>query len=153
MHPVLFAGVYKSSSLLCDVLKLSPWASAEVLLAAPKVTQAIIAAIGDYYTFKLAERIYGKGSNVSYTAVRSCAYVFANQYADSDIQLALTVCSPWQWFCSIRTLSNCLETVFTTVALYYWPWQWTAPESTTPGLNNRLIPVESPEVTVDETTR
>ncbi|MCJ1377433.1 hypothetical protein MMC17_000528, partial [Xylographa soralifera] len=28
------------------------------------------------------------------------------------------------WFCSTRTLSNCLETTLTTVALYLWPWQW-----------------------------
>jgi phosphatidylinositol glycan class B len=39
-------------------------------------------------------------------------------------QLALSVCSPWQWFCSARTLSNCLETTLTSIAIYYWPWQW-----------------------------
>lgn len=37
-------------------------------------------------------------------------------------QLALTVCSPWQWFCSTRTLSNCLETTLTVTALNLWPW-------------------------------
>ena len=36
----------------------------------------------------------------------------------------MTVCSPWQWFCSTRTLSNCVETTYTIVALEYWPWQW-----------------------------
>lgn len=36
----------------------------------------------------------------------------------------MTVVSPWQWFCSTRTLSNCLETTLTVVALYLWPWQW-----------------------------
>lgn len=36
----------------------------------------------------------------------------------------MTVCSPWQWFCSTRTLSNCLETTYTIVALESWPWQW-----------------------------
>lgn len=39
-------------------------------------------------------------------------------------QLALTVCNPWQWFCSTRALSNCLEMTVTTVALDFWPWQW-----------------------------
>ena len=34
------------------------------------------------------------------------------------------MCSPWQWFCSTRTFSNCLETTLTTVALAYWPWEW-----------------------------
>ncbi|KAG8533158.1 uncharacterized protein KY384_001941 [Bacidia gigantensis] len=40
--------------------------------------------------------------------------------------LALTILSPWQWFCSARTLSNCLETTLTVVALNYWPWQWSS---------------------------
>jgi len=35
----------------------------------------------------------------------------------------LTIFSPWQWFCSTRTLSNCLETTLTSAALYYWPWE------------------------------
>ena len=46
--------------------------------------------------------------------------------ADGPLQLALTVVSPWQWFCSTRTFSNCLETTLTIVALYLWPWQWSA---------------------------
>jgi len=41
-------------------------------------------------------------------------------------QLALTVLNPWNWFCSTRTLSNCLETTLTSIALCHWPWQWTA---------------------------
>lgn len=45
------------------------------------------------------------------------------------VQLALTVLSPWQWFCSTRTFSNCLETTMTIAALNFWPWQWSmAPE-------------------------
>lgn len=39
-------------------------------------------------------------------------------------QLLLTVLNPWQWFCSTRTLSNCLESTLTIVALYHWPWTW-----------------------------
>lgn len=38
----------------------------------------------------------------------------------------LTVLSPWQWFCSTRTFSNCLETTLTVVALDLWPWYWLA---------------------------
>jgi hypothetical protein len=34
----------------------------------------------------------------------------------------MTLLSPWQWFCSTRTLSNSLETVLTIVALNFWPW-------------------------------
>lgn len=40
------------------------------------------------------------------------------------MQLVLTVLNPWQWFCSTRTFSNCLETTLTTIALTDWPWQW-----------------------------
>jgi phosphatidylinositol glycan class B len=38
------------------------------------------------------------------------------------MQLLVTIFSPWQWFCSTRTLSNSLETVLTIAALNYWPW-------------------------------
>lgn len=34
----------------------------------------------------------------------------------------MTLFSPWQWFCSTRTLSNSLETALTIVALNFWPW-------------------------------
>ena len=45
------------------------------------------------------------------------------------VQLALTVLNPWQWFCSTRTLSNCLETTMTVLALSYWPWEWSIDDS------------------------
>jgi hypothetical protein len=35
----------------------------------------------------------------------------------------MTIASPWQWFCSTRTFSNCLETTLTIAALYFWPWK------------------------------
>lgn len=41
-----------------------------------------------------------------------------------DRQLAISVSSPWQWFCSTRTLSNSLEASLTAAALYHWPWHW-----------------------------
>lgn len=37
----------------------------------------------------------------------------------------MTILSPWQWFCSTRTFSNCLETTMTITALYFWPWTLT----------------------------
>jgi GPI mannosyltransferase 3 len=79
---------------------------AEVLLVAPKIVQALIAATGDYYTWKLAQTTYGTGSVAAAAA------------------LVVTVGSPWQWFCSTRTFSNCLEMTLTVVALYNWPWHW-----------------------------
>jgi len=77
-----------------------------VLLAAPKALQAVIAAYGDYYTYKLARQIYGRTSIQAW------------------LTLVLTVTSAWQWFCSTRTFSNCLETSLTVAALYNWPFHW-----------------------------
>lgn len=68
-------------------------------------------------------------------------YVVARDIARLDIcarwrtfadgtQLIVTVLNPWQWFCSTRTLSNCVETTVTIVALDSWPWQWSAGTST-----------------------
>lgn len=85
---------------------MTPATRAELLLAAPKTLQGVLAALGDYYTWQLARRVFGRGSDQAWAT------------------LALTVLSPWQWFCSTRTLSNCLETTLTIAALYNWPWQW-----------------------------
>lgn len=109
LHPALFATTYKLADGFSNSLKLAPATRADVLLAAPKTLQAVIAAVGDYYTWKLAKHIHGAGSPSAWAA------------------LALTVVSPWQWFCSTRTLSNCLETTLTIIALYNWPWHWSHP--------------------------
>ncbi|KAL8644190.1 MAG: hypothetical protein Q9210_007378, partial [Variospora velana] len=55
IHPTLFAAVYWLCVGFCKLYQLSPMAHGELLLAAPKVTQAIIAALGDYYTWKLGD--------------------------------------------------------------------------------------------------
>ncbi|KAI4268174.1 MAG: hypothetical protein LQ337_008001, partial [Flavoplaca oasis] len=96
IHPTLFAGVYWMSAELSKMLHLTPHNHAELLLAAPKVTQAVMAAFGDFYTWRLGERMYGRGSNEAWAA----------------------------WFASTRTLSNCLETTLTIIALHQWPWHW-----------------------------
>ncbi|KZF24764.1 glycosyltransferase family 22 protein [Xylona heveae TC161] len=104
IHPAIFAAVYFIASKIATLLHFAPSYTAELLVAAPHVLQAISAALCDYYTAKLAEKLYGRGSNAAWAT------------------LALTVCSPWQWFCSSRTLSNCLETTLTISALFLWPW-------------------------------
>ncbi|OJD13221.1 hypothetical protein AJ78_06295 [Emergomyces pasteurianus Ep9510] len=114
IHPYLFAAVYYISNLISEYLSIPPLYHANILLAAPKLTQALFAAVGDFYTWKLAGKVYG---NYSYEAWGA---------------LALTVLSPWQWFCSTRTLSNCLETSLTIVALYLWPWEWPSESSSPP---------------------
>ena len=93
----------------------------ELLVVAPKVTQAVFAALGDYYTWRLARKVYGRESYQALSA------------------LALTVLSPWQWFCSTRTLSNCLETTLTIAALNYWPWQWSIAPTENDRENENLL--------------
>ncbi|KAF7182809.1 hypothetical protein CNMCM7691_002470 [Aspergillus felis] len=106
IHPLLFAAVYSAADVVAQLLRLSPASRADLLVAAPKTVQAVIAGLGDFYTWKLARYVYGAQSYETWAT------------------LALTVVSPWQWFCSTRTLSNCLETTITIVALYLWPWSW-----------------------------
>lgn len=90
-HVLLFAGVYK----LADLIGI------DVVLA-PKLVQAVFAAIGDYYMYVLAKRILGG--------------------QDGQWALAASLGSAINWYCITRTFSNSLETVLTTVALAYWPW-------------------------------
>jgi phosphatidylinositol glycan class B len=110
-------------------------------VAAPKIVQAVFAGLGDFYTWKLAGRIYGPDSREAWAA------------------LALTVLSPWQWFCSTRTLSNCLETTLTVIAWYNWPWHWSLSAGDRGGSQVdskglRICDAEnSSEDNVDETSR
>ncbi|KAJ6136541.1 hypothetical protein N7512_001701 [Penicillium capsulatum] len=108
LHPLLFAAIYKIADLFASALNLPVGTRAELLIAGPKIVQAVVSAIGDFYTWKLASRIYGEDTTGAWTT------------------LLATVLNPWQWFCSTRTLSNCLETTVTIVALDLWPWQWSA---------------------------
>ncbi|EEP77405.1 conserved hypothetical protein [Uncinocarpus reesii 1704] len=105
IHPYIFATVYWIANQIGQQLQLSPLSRADLLIATPKATQGVLAALGDYYTWRLAGKALGTSDEIWWT-------------------LGLTVLSPWQWFCSTRTLSNCLETTLTVAALYYWPWDW-----------------------------
>ncbi|WEW59725.1 glycosylphosphatidylinositol anchor biosynthesis [Emydomyces testavorans] len=106
IHPYIFSAVYLIADEIGHQLRLSPLSRADLLIAAPKATQGVFAAVGDYYTWRLADKVFGAGSDETWWT------------------LGLTVLSPWQWFCSTRTLSNSLETTLTVAALYYWPWEW-----------------------------
>lgn len=105
LHPTLFAFVY----LLVDFISVDsgfePARRAAIFIAAPKAVQGVIAALGDYYTWRLAERIFGRNSNAALAT------------------LAMTIVNPWQWYVSTRTFSNSLEMVLTIAALYHWPWR------------------------------
>ena len=71
IHPLIFAVVYYIGSGFSQILHLSPAYRADLLIAAPKVMQAAFAAFGDYHTWKLAEKVYGHGSNEAWAAVRN----------------------------------------------------------------------------------
>jgi hypothetical protein len=45
--------------------------AAEFLVVAPKIAQAVIAATGDYYTWKLAKKVYGPDSYGAWATVLS----------------------------------------------------------------------------------
>ena len=68
---MLFAGVYHIAAMLASIYDVSPALRAELLIAAPKFTQAIFAALLDCYTWRLAESIYGRGTRTAWTAVGS----------------------------------------------------------------------------------
>ncbi|KIV95296.1 hypothetical protein PV10_02968 [Exophiala mesophila] len=124
LHPAVFALAYRATDGLANLLKLNHILRADALLAAPKALQALLAAIGDLYTWKLAQDIYGTTSTASQAA------------------LILAVISPWQWFVSTRTFSNSLETTLTIIALYNWPWHWGIPTTTQasgPKTNSRSL--------------
>lgn len=60
----------------------------------------------DFLTWRMASTVYGSG------------------HAAATAALALTILSPWQWFCSVRTFSNSLEATLTTCSLCYFPWAY-----------------------------
>ncbi|EME44412.1 glycosyltransferase family 22 protein [Dothistroma septosporum NZE10] len=106
VHPLIFSLVYRMADWLCEMFALRRSTRADVLVAAPGVLQAIFAATLDFFTWRTAARVYG------------------TDHAAGSAALALTVISPWQWFCSVRTFSNSLEATLTAAAIHYFPWDW-----------------------------
>ena len=53
-----------------EFLGLFPQFHAFILSALPNIIQAFFAGVGDYYTWQLAERLYGVGSTTAWTTVR-----------------------------------------------------------------------------------
>ncbi|KAK6529977.1 glycosylphosphatidylinositol anchor biosynthesis [Orbilia ellipsospora] len=102
-YPRIFDSVYFIADTTAKKWNISPATNAELLVVAPKLIGAVTAAIGDVYTGLLAKKIWGPD---------------AGQYA-----LLFSICSAWNWFCSTRTFSNCLETTLTIVSMTYWPWK------------------------------
>lgn len=89
IHPAIFALVYWVTAGLAWVLRLSPSYRADLLVAAPKITQAVIAALGDYYTWKLGEHVYGAQSNEAWAAVGSAPQVVLGESNPGDNEESL----------------------------------------------------------------
>ncbi|CEJ92070.1 hypothetical protein VHEMI07747 [[Torrubiella] hemipterigena] len=118
---MLFAIPYIITDALCSAARIPLSIRSHMLLAAPYILQAYIAAIGDWYTWKLAERVYGTDTPAS------------------TFTILLQLTNPWQFYISPRPFSNSLETTLTVAALAHWPWQWHAP--TTVKENTKTAPI------------
>ncbi|KAJ4392024.1 glycosylphosphatidylinositol anchor biosynthesis [Gnomoniopsis smithogilvyi] len=105
LHPALFALAYTVVDEITALLSCSPSFRASILAVLPKLVQACFAVLGDFYTWKLAEKVYGQGTRSAWSA------------------LCVTILNPWQWYCSARTFSNSLEMALTVMALDFWPWK------------------------------
>ncbi|KAK0711575.1 glycosyltransferase family 22 protein [Lasiosphaeris hirsuta] len=120
LHPVIFGLAYKGAYSLMTWLEFFAPFKSLILVALPSVLQSVFAALGDFYTWKLATEIFGVQSNAPFAA------------------LWMTILNPWQWYCSTRTFSNSLETTLTIAALYYWPWELLADSK-----NSKYVPLQS----------
>ncbi|CAG8972604.1 hypothetical protein HYALB_00005373 [Hymenoscyphus albidus] len=113
LHPAMFAAIYYAANKTMELVSCFPQFRAMILKVLPNVVQALFAAATDYYTWQFAEKIYGKGSRSAW------------------VTLFMSMFSPWNWFCSTRTFSNCVEMTLTIAALSFWPWEMTTDASST----------------------
>lgn len=95
IHPLLF-------SILFQVGELLGLGELGVLIL-PKIFQAIIAAIGEYYTYKFV-------------------YQFTKNETIARWALLISISSAFNWYIITRTFSNSLELTLTSIGLAYWNW-------------------------------
>lgn len=69
IHPAIFSAAYIIADYGSKILPASTAIRASIIVGAPRVLQALVAALGDWYTWQLAVDIY-PDSNVSSFAVR-----------------------------------------------------------------------------------
>eukprot|EP01138_Halocafeteria_seosinensis_P014233 gb/GECG01014532.1/.p1 GENE.gb/GECG01014532.1/~~gb/GECG01014532.1/.p1 ORF type:complete len:630 (+),score=24.75 gb/GECG01014532.1/:1-1890(+) len=115
LYPSFLAVIYK-------VLEYCHLDTVWLLTTVPVLMHAVIAAVGDYYTFHLAYRIYGVGT--------------------ANWAFFLQVTSVWGLMIGSRTFTNYLEGVMCVAALYYWPLPMTASQ-------DKEIAEDFPSATVD----
>ncbi|KAI8050246.1 Alg9-like mannosyltransferase family-domain-containing protein [Syncephalis plumigaleata] len=97
LHPWCFALAYQVAVQLgMEQSELVQWM--------PTILQAIIAAIGDWYTIRIARQWFGKDT--------------------ARWTMWFTLISWCHWLHAPRTLANSMEMSLSTMALYYWPWPY-----------------------------
>ena len=105
LYPALIATFYRGVDGVMGFLQLYPPFRALILTALPGAVQSVVAAVGDFFTWKLGMDLYGRGSNAPWAA------------------LWVSVVSPWGWYVSTRTFSNSMEMGLTVAGVSYWPWE------------------------------
>lgn len=115
VHPLIFAVLYR----ILAVLRLdNSW----FMTRTPRLFQSVFAGVGDVYLYKLSYRLFGER---------------VAQWA-----LFCQLLNWFNFFCMPRTFSNCMETVLTTIALYYW-WPSSATRSRVGFLTSRQLGILS----------
>lgn len=95
LHPFVFACLYK-------FLHIFGLDSRILLIKLPRILQGVFAAFGDLYLFKLSWKLTDR--------------------ATAQWSLFCQLTSWFMFYCCTRTLTNSMETVLVTIALYYYPW-------------------------------
>lgn len=84
LHPAIFGLAYKAVHGIMAFMDLYLPFRAFILVALPGVLQSVFAALGDFFTWKLAMDIYGRESNAPWAAVSF----------DISLALLLSICNP-----------------------------------------------------------
>lgn len=94
LHPLVFAILYQ-------IMRILHIDNAELLIVLPRILQSICSFVTDYYTWRLAKKWFKQES----------------------IALNALFCSVVNWFvfyCGVRTFSNSMETMITTIGIWYF---------------------------------
>jgi len=86
--------------MVAAISNSSAVARTALLLAAPRVTQALFAACLDYHTWRLAQQLYGTESRCTKISVRECESLFSFVFRIHFINSVLTLV--WMPFDSSR---------------------------------------------------
>ncbi|KAL9048736.1 MAG: hypothetical protein Q9162_007576 [Coniocarpon cinnabarinum] len=106
LHPLLIATVYHLANAINFIFAFPLSMQARVLIWAPRLLHGFATGTHDFYTWRLAEKLFGE------------------QSVESSAVLAVHLLSPWLFFAGTRSFTNGLEASLTAEALSHWPWQW-----------------------------